>query len=58
MNKDQALNIAIQTLKELIRIPSISGNEAEAADCIQKVLANQGLLASRKNNNVWSVRTF
>ena len=55
MNKDQAQHIAIQTLKELIRIPSVSGSEGEAADCIQKVLESQGFVVSRKNHNVWSV---
>lgn len=55
MNKTQAQHIAIQTLKELIRIPSVSGNEGGAADCIQRVLENQGFSVSRKNHNVWSV---
>ncbi len=55
MNKTRAQNIAIQTLKELIRIPSVSGNEEGAADCIQEVLKRHGFSVNRKIHNVWSV---
>jgi len=55
MNQTRAQNIAIKILKELIRIPSTSGNEKGAADCIQQVLEEQDLSVQRRNNNVWSV---
>jgi len=55
MNLARAQHIAIQTLKELVRIPSVSGDEQGAADCIQKVLKNEGFSVQRRNNNVWTV---
>jgi acetylornithine deacetylase len=55
MNISQAQHIAIQTLKQLIRIPSVSGKEKAAAACIQNVLEGKGFPVLRKNNNVWSV---
>ncbi len=40
-------------LKELIAIPSVSREEAQAADCLQRYIELQGMETGRKGNNVW-----
>ncbi len=40
-------------LKQIIAIPSISGEEALLSHFLQEWLENQGLVVSRKHNNLW-----
>ena len=40
-------------LKELIAIPSVSREEVQAADCLQRYIELQGMETGRKGNNVW-----
>ena len=44
---------AVGLLKELIAIPSVSREEAQAADCLQQYIELQGMETGRKGNNVW-----
>ena len=44
---------AVELLKELIGIASISRDETEAADCLQQYIEKQGISTHRKGNNVW-----
>ena len=44
---------AVGLLKELIAIPSVSREEAQAADCLQRYIELQGMETGRKGNNVW-----
>jgi acetylornithine deacetylase len=49
---------AKQLLVDLIGTPSLSGNEAKAANIIQKYLERFCLSVERKYNNVWAVNRF
>ena len=54
MSAPQYLNeTAIEVLKELISIPSFSGDEVRTADFIQLFLQENGIDTERKFNNVW-----
>jgi acetylornithine deacetylase len=44
---------AIDLLKTLIAIPSLSREEKNAADCIEEYIGRCGLKAFRSGNNVW-----
>ena len=44
---------AVGLLKELIAIPSVSREEEQAADCLQRYIELQGMETGRKGNNVW-----
>ena len=44
---------AVGLLKTLIAIPSVSREEAQAADCLQRYIELQGMETGRKGNNVW-----
>ena len=44
---------AVGLLKKLIAIPSVSREEAQAADCLQQYIELQGMETGRKGNNVW-----
>ena len=44
---------AVELLKQLISIPSISRDEARATDCLQQYLEMQGMATGRKGHNVW-----
>lgn len=46
---------AVGLLKQLISVPSVSRDEAGAADCLQAFMERCGLQVSRSGNNVWSV---
>lgn len=48
---------ATDLLKELISIPSISRDEARAADCLCRFLDQRGIDCRRSCNNVWTVDT-
>jgi len=53
MNRQEATKFALELLMELIRIPSFSKEEKEAADMLQSVLIGHGLKVERKFNNIW-----
>lgn len=44
---------AVGLLKALIALPSVSRDEAQAADCLQTYIEQQGMTIGRKGNNVW-----
>ncbi len=54
MDLDASLDMAVGLLKELIRIPSVSRDEKQAADLMEDALKNHGLPIRRKHNNVWT----
>ncbi len=45
---------AIELLKQLISIPSISRDEQKAADIMEAYMKSQGLVTHRHGNNVWT----
>ncbi len=45
---------AIDLLKQLIQIPSLSRQEDQTADCIADFLLRQGVAIKRQGNNVWA----
>ncbi len=56
MNKTTDLaREALALLSQLIAIPSISRDEAKAADLLQQRMAEWGLSPQREGNNVWAV---
>jgi len=46
---------AIDLLKQLIAIPSVSREEKELADFLEHYIEEKGYIASRKGNNVWII---
>ncbi len=46
---------AVRLLKALIKTPSVSREEEEAANVLQEFIEESGVLANRKGNNVWCV---
>ena len=46
---------AVGLLKELITIPSISREEAKAADKLEAFMIEKGLTTHREGNNIWSM---
>ncbi len=48
-------NEAITLLLDLIRIPSYSKEEKQAADHLQNFIESKGVTTARKGNNVWCV---
>lgn len=46
---------AVRLLKALIKAPSVSREEEEAANVLQEFIEESGVLANRKGNNVWCV---
>lgn len=44
---------AVELLKSLIAIPSLSHDEEKAADRLQNYIEMQGMATGRKGNNVW-----
>lgn len=44
---------AVALLKEMIALPSFSGEEEKVADLLVATLAEEGYAAQRKGNNVW-----
>lgn len=44
---------AVELLKQLISIPSLSREEQAAADCLQAYIETQGMETCRKDNNIW-----
>lgn len=50
---DELTQEAVGLLKVLISIPSVSREETQAADVMQRYMEMQGLQTGRKGNNVW-----
>lgn len=44
---------AVELLRLLISIPSLSREEGQAADCLQNHIEAQGIQTGRKGNNIW-----
>lgn len=55
MNKDQLTNDAIQLLCRLVATPSVSRDEAAAADIMEEAMAQYGLHYKREGNNLWTI---
>lgn len=51
---DAVQDMAVNLLKQLIRIPSVSRDEKLTADLMEEVMKNHGLPIRRKHNNVWT----
>jgi acetylornithine deacetylase len=49
---------SVSLLQRLIKTPSFSGEENEAADLVQQYLANYSIKTKRKGNNVWCYNKF
>lgn len=54
-SKDELFYCASDWLKGLIAIPSVSRDEAQAADFLAAELARIGIPIRRKGNNLWSI---
>lgn len=46
---------AVELLKHLIAIPSVSREETEAADCLERFMNDKGLRTCREANNIWTL---
>ncbi len=55
MNKEELVWNVINILKALIRVPSISREEENAANLLQQFIEETGILANRSGNNIWCV---
>lgn len=55
MDNQAYTNEAVELLRWLIATPSVSRNEAAAADIMEKVIRDAGFTTSREANNVWAV---
>ena len=55
MTNQEILSEALSLLQQLIAIPSVSRDEAAAADLLKKVISSYGLHPQRKGNNVWVI---
>ncbi|GAA4834859.1 M20 family metallo-hydrolase [Algivirga pacifica] len=53
-SEKQLIQEAIQLLKDLIAIPSLSREEDKTADLLQEFLTQKGIESTRKGNNVWA----
>lgn len=53
MKLEAYYEMAIQLVRELITIPSVSRGEKEAADRVEEFLKENGHKPLRRNNNVW-----
>ncbi len=50
--------LATDLLKDLIAIPSFSGEEQETAQCIETFFLSQNIQANRQQNNVWAINKY
>ncbi len=55
MNFDELFYDSVDLLKEMIAIPSISGEEDVVAGLLEKYISSRCSTVHRKGNNVWSV---
>lgn len=58
MNSEGLYQDAVGLLKAMIRIPSLSREEAGTADLLAKFLAERGVEVHRKKNNVWAFNKY
>ena len=49
---------SVGLLQKLIKTPSFSGHEDDAADLIQEYLASYSIKCKRKGNNIWCFNKF
>jgi len=54
MNIDEAYYSAVDLLKSLIAIPSLSREEEQAAACLRQFLEQQAVVFGTKGNNTWA----
>jgi len=55
MDLDACQDMAVGLVKELIRCPSVSREEKQAADLLEVVMKEHGLTVLRKHHNLWTV---
>ena len=55
MDLDACQDMAVGLVKELIRNPSVSREEKQAADLLEVVMKEHGLTVLRKHHNLWTV---
>lgn len=53
--REHLFDKAVELLKELISLPSLSKEEDQTADCIERFLIDHSKQVNRKGNNIWSV---
>ena len=58
MNSEGLYQDVVELLKAMIRIPSLSREEAGTADLLAKFLAERGVEVHRKKNNVWAFNEY
>ncbi|HJB84153.1 MAG TPA: M20 family metallo-hydrolase [Candidatus Alistipes merdigallinarum] len=58
MNSEGLYQDVVELLKAMIRIPSLSREEAGTADLLAKFLAERGVEVHRKKNNVWAFNKY
>ena len=58
MNSEGLYQDAVELLKAMIRIPSLSKEEAGTADLLAKFLTERGVEVHRKKNNVWAFNKY
>lgn len=58
MNPKEINKYTVNILKDLIRIPSFSKEEKQAADFFERLLKDRGWNVQRKNNNIWTRKIF
>lgn len=56
MDLDACQDMAVGLVKELIRNPSVSREEKQAADLLEVVMEEHGLKVFRKHHNLWAIR--
>ncbi|MCD8203469.1 MAG: M20 family metallo-hydrolase [Prevotella sp.] len=55
MKQTDYLHDAITLLRQLIVVPSVSRDEAKAADILEKTINSYGFAVNREGNNVWVI---
>lgn len=55
MNIEEQVNEAVSLLEQMVSIPSVSREEKEVADLLEKFMQDKQLSPQRDGNNVWSV---
>ena len=55
MNTEALYSDAVALLRDLIRIPSPSREEAGTAERLAAFLSDSGIETHRKKNNVWAI---
>lgn len=55
MTQEQYVSDAVELLKKLIAIPSVSRNEKDAADIMEQTIRSYGFEPQREANNLWII---